>query len=59
MKKKQLIEENKKLRLAYNLISAELRVEKINSQALISCEKANDLMHDKLECYRVVLRDLN
>ena len=47
------------LRTAYNLLSAELKVEKINSQALISCERANDLMHDKLHCYREVLKDLN
>ena len=46
-----------------NCLSAQLaaleKVNDITEQAIISCENANDMLHDKLECYREVIKDIN
>ena len=67
--KKQLIKMNKNQRgmivtyknkadILHVQLEASIKTEARTEQHIISCENANNELHDRLECYREVLRDI-
>ena len=40
-------------------LNAEKAISKINELAVVSCENSNNELHEKLSCYRIVLKDIN